>query len=437
MSDFVETDLPILVFTDFVVFPGAVLHVHLDKLSDIQRKAIDLAADHAGKLFIVKSRQSAVKAPAQSDLHSIGVIAEVNVQKSTEEYFDVAITAETRAELLKLQQTEDGLRARVRVIPHVAVIEAEGIELFRDAMGPWEEYKALCYEAALYVIGVPFSAPGLNPEDVAVLCDILAHRAQVRIEREGEDHCIDLQPLLEELDPFKRFRLFGEILQAELDRLKNDPELSRKVEQEQERRRQEQVKQQEERAEKISKLKTIAAQGIPMETERKAVSWERLQLPMLPLRDAVVFPFTQLPFIVGREMSIAAVQQAIEADAIIFLVAQRDPQIEVPAASDVFSTGVVARILQYYKLPDGNIKLTAQGIRVAKIEEFSKEQGYYSAVVEASVPQELSPELRQALEIAAELINSPDISLEQRQHLLESWAGKSPLQWLAEAIPIL
>ncbi|HET9366193.1 MAG TPA: hypothetical protein VFP71_14400, partial [Candidatus Angelobacter sp.] len=56
--------------------------------------------------------------------------------------------------------------------------------------------------------------------------------------------------------------------------------------------------------------------------------------------------------------------------------------------------------------------------------------------VEASVPQELSPELRQALEIAAELISSPDISLEQRQHLLESWVSKSPLQWLAESIPI-
>ena len=437
MSDFAEADLPVLVLTDSVVFPGAVLHVHLDRLSDLQRQAVDRAADYAGKLFIVKSRQSAVAASAQSDLHSMGVIAEVKAWQSAGEHFRVAITAEARAELLKLQQIEGCLRARVRVIPHVAVIEGEGIELFQDATGPWEEYEVLSYDAGLYVSGISFSAPGLNLEDVAVLCDIFSHGAQVRIEPEGEAHYIDLQPLLEELDPFKRFRLFGEIFQAELDRLKNDPELQRKVEQERERRRQEQVKQQEQRAEKISKLKTIAAQGIPVETEREAVSWERLRLPMLPLRDAVVFPFTQLPFIAGREMSIAAVQQATQAGETIFLVAQRDPQIDAPAASDIFTTGVVARILRHYKLPDGNINLTVQGTRIAKIEELSKEQGYYSAVVEALVPQELSPELQQALEIAIELIGSPDISLEQRQRLLESWAGKSPLQWLAESVSIL
>ena len=436
MSDFAETDLPVLVLTDFAVFPGTVLHVHLDRFSDLQRQAIDRAADYAGKLFIVKSRQSANEASAQSDLHSIGVIAEVKDRQSAGEHLLVTITAETRAALLKLRQIEGGLHARVRVIPHVAVIEAEGMELFQDAIGSREEYESFCYDAGLHVTSVSFSVPGLNLEDVAVLCDLLAHRAQVLVERK-DVHYIDLQPLLEELDPFKRFRLFGEIFHAELDRLKNDPELSRRVEQERERRRQEQAKQQGEKAEKISKLKTIAAQWRPMETEREAVSLERLQLPMLPLRDAVVFPFTRLPFIVGREMSIAAVQQAIQADETIFLVAQRDPEIEVPAASDIFSTGVVARILHHYKLPDGNIKLTVQGIRTAKIEEISTIEGYYSAVVQASASQELSPELQQAMEIAAELISSPDISLEQRQHLLELWAGKSPLQWLVEAIPIL
>lgn len=82
MSDFAEADLPVLVLTDSVVFPGAVLHVHLDRLSDLQRQAVDRAADYAGKLFIVKSRQSAVAASAQSDLYPMGVIAEVKAWQS-------------------------------------------------------------------------------------------------------------------------------------------------------------------------------------------------------------------------------------------------------------------------------------------------------------------------------------------------------------------
>ncbi|HKV95649.1 MAG TPA: LON peptidase substrate-binding domain-containing protein, partial [Candidatus Angelobacter sp.] len=198
MSDFAETGLPVLVLTDFVVFPGALLHVHLDRLSDLQRQAVDRAADYAGKLFIVKSRQSAIETSAQSDLHSIGVIAEVKARQPDGEHIRVAITAETRAELLKLQQTEGGLHAWVRVIPHVAVTEGEGIELFQDAMGPWEEHESLCYDADFHVAGI-FSAPGMNLKDGAVLCDMLAQRSQVRIEREERVHCIDLQPLLDEL----------------------------------------------------------------------------------------------------------------------------------------------------------------------------------------------------------------------------------------------
>jgi ATP-dependent Lon protease len=436
MSDFAETDLPVFVLANFAVFPGAVLYVRLDTLSDLQRQAINRASASSGKLFIVKSRQDELETPTQSDLHSTGVIARIEVRQSVQEHLRIAITAETRAELLELQQIEGILHTRVRVIPNVAVTDAKGTELFRDAMSYWEKYEIFCHDAGLHVPGFSFSPPGLNTEDASVICDILSNGSQFRIEGEQKVHHVDLQPLLEELDPLKRFRLFGEIFQAELDRLKSDPELARKVEEERERRRQEEARQQEERAAKISKLKAIAAQELPAKTDSVTISWETLRLPMLPLRDAVIIPSTQSTFIVGREMSIAAVQHAASSGE-IFVVAQRDPQIEVPTAADVFSTGVVARILQQFKLPDNNIKLTIQGIRVARIQELSTIDGYYSAIIEAAAPKELSPELGQVLKIAAELIGDSNISLEQRQSLLELWASKSPHQWLAECVCIL
>ncbi len=94
-------------------------------------------------------------------------------------------------------------------------------------------------------------------------------------------------------------------------------------------------------------------------------------LPLVPLRDMVVFPHQMSPFVVGRESSIRALEKALATpEKRIFLSAQKNPKIDEPAASDIFETGVVAQILQSQKLPNGHIKVMVEGVRRGTIRSF-------------------------------------------------------------------
>ena len=94
---------------------------------------------------------------------------------------------------------------------------------------------------------------------------------------------------------------------------------------------------------------------------------ERLtNLPVLPLRDVVVYPHMVLPLFVGRDRSIKALDQAMAADKQILLVAQRSPDVDDPGAADLYPVGTLATVLQLLKLPDGTIKVLVEGLaRVA------------------------------------------------------------------------
>src|SRR5512135_2878088 len=93
-------------------------------------------------------------------------------------------------------------------------------------------------------------------------------------------------------------------------------------------------------------------------------------LPLLPVRDIVIFPYMTLPLFVGREGSIAAVEEALARDRYIFLATQRDPSVEDPKEGDLYRTGTVAMIMRMLKLPDGRLKILIQGVVKAKIVEF-------------------------------------------------------------------
>ena len=84
---------------------------------------------------------------------------------------------------------------------------------------------------------------------------------------------------------------------------------------------------------------------------------ESLELPMLPLRDVVVFPHMVIPLFVGRTKSIHALEAAMEADKVIMLVAQKSASQEEPAASDMHDTGCIASIMQLLKLPDNTVNV--------------------------------------------------------------------------------
>ncbi|MDX9760287.1 MAG: endopeptidase La [Bacteroidota bacterium] len=104
-------------------------------------------------------------------------------------------------------------------------------------------------------------------------------------------------------------------------------------------------------------------------------------MPVIPLRDVVIFPYMIFPVLVGRDSSIRAVTDAIEQDKFIFVVAQRDPEEEDPGAEGLYGYGTVARILQVLKLPNGLMKVLVDGLYQARVRRYDGEKNYTRAEV--------------------------------------------------------
>ena len=100
----------------------------------------------------------------------------------------------------------------------------------------------------------------------------------------------------------------------------------------------------------------------------EAIDLSTQKVPLLPLRDVVVFPHTVMPLFVGRKSSVSAITQAMGGNKYVFLVAQKDEKTENPTLDDLHSVGTLATILQMLKLPDGTIKVLVEGVKRAKIE---------------------------------------------------------------------
>jgi ATP-dependent Lon protease len=111
-------------------------------------------------------------------------------------------------------------------------------------------------------------------------------------------------------------------------------------------------------------------------------------LPLLPLRDIVVFPGMVVPLFVGREKSVAALEAAMAGDKDIFLLAQLDPACDDPHADDLYDVGVVASVLQLLKLPDGTVRVLVEGQSRAKLAELKEEADLLMAQVEPIEPVE-------------------------------------------------
>ncbi|MEN8180905.1 MAG: endopeptidase La [Myxococcota bacterium] len=94
------------------------------------------------------------------------------------------------------------------------------------------------------------------------------------------------------------------------------------------------------------------------------------ELPLLPLRELVVFPYMVVPLFVGRARSIAALEDALSSDRLLLLVAQRNPEIEEPGPDDLYRVGTVAMVMRTLRLPDGRVKALVQGLTKARIESF-------------------------------------------------------------------
>ena len=111
-------------------------------------------------------------------------------------------------------------------------------------------------------------------------------------------------------------------------------------------------------------------------------STDILRLPMVPLREAVVFPHTLVPFVVGRQSSLRALECVEDGDRRIFLACQRDASSDEPAPEEIHSVGAVATVVQSLKVASGNVRLLVEGVVRARALDISRNaEGYYCAEV--------------------------------------------------------
>jgi ATP-dependent Lon protease len=168
-------------------------------------------------------------------------------------------------------------------------------------------------------------------------------------------------------------------------------------------------------------------------------------LPMLAVRDVVVFPNMVLPLFVGRETSVLAIEAALAQDRLIFLATQKDQAVENPEPEDIYTVGTVSLILRMLKLPDGRLKILVQGKAKAMIQEYVQERPYLQVAMEV-LPEKPIPEIsreaealmRNAREMSEKILTlkgimSPDLlaileSIEDPGHLADLVAANLRLK---------
>jgi ATP-dependent Lon protease len=124
---------------------------------------------------------------------------------------------------------------------------------------------------------------------------------------------------------------------------------------------------------------------------------ELIELPLLPLRDVVVYPHMVIPLFVGRERSIQALEEAMASDKQILLVAQKNASVDDPGEDDMYQVGTVSTVLQLLKLPDGTVKVLVEGGYRAKLEAVKSTDGFYTAMTVADEPADLDQKEADAL----------------------------------------
>ena len=112
------------------------------------------------------------------------------------------------------------------------------------------------------------------------------------------------------------------------------------------------------------------------------INTELKVLPLLPLREIVIFPNTAIPLFIGRTKSILAIEKAYSEDKIIFLAAQKDAKIDNPNEDDIYKVGTICKILQLLKLPDGTLKILVEGLSRGRIVRFLPNPSYFLVEVE-------------------------------------------------------
>jgi ATP-dependent Lon protease len=135
-------------------------------------------------------------------------------------------------------------------------------------------------------------------------------------------------------------------------------------------------------------------------------------LPLLPIRDIVIYPYMMLPLFVGRDVSIRAVEESLSRDRLIFLVAQKNSAEENPNSADIHRVGTIASIMRMLKLADGRVKILVQGLSKGEVDAYLRERPFFEVkirkVIEptlAEVPIEVEALMRTAKEKIEQILN--------------------------------
>lgn len=123
----------------------------------------------------------------------------------------------------------------------------------------------------------------------------------------------------------------------------------------------------------------------------------RIEIPVLALRDVVVYPHMVIPLFVGREKSIRCLEVAMDNDKQIFLVAQKDAGVDEPEADDIYTVGTIATILQLLKLPDGTVKVLVEGSVRGEIESYKQSEPFFVANVDKLTDEEIDESEQEVL----------------------------------------
>ncbi len=189
----------------------------------------------------------------------------------------------------------------------------------------------------------------------------------------------------------------------------------------------------------------------------------------MPIRDVVIFPYMMTPFVVGRERSVRALEEALAGDKKIFLATQHDAAVDEPKPNEIYQVGMIANIVQSLKLPDGNIKVLVEGVERAKVVSVADDEGFFRALVRTTAfrvetgPQldaligrvtglfeqyvKLSQNLNYETMIAAIRVDDPgkladtvganlQLTIEEKQELLEIFDPIDRLTRVAEMLDI-
>ncbi|HKZ53824.1 MAG TPA: LON peptidase substrate-binding domain-containing protein, partial [Candidatus Acidoferrales bacterium] len=120
--------------------------------------------------------------------------------------------------------------------------------------------------------------------------------------------------------------------------------------------------------------------------EKDKEKMDTRQLPMMPIRDVVIFPHMMTPFIVGRESSVRALEEALATEKKIFLATQHDASVDDPKPNQIHQVGTIANIVQSVKLPDGNIRVLVEGVERARVIRVDTSEGFFRASLQVAAP---------------------------------------------------